>query len=291
MAASTSPGSGSANGRGSASATCRRGAASFQTSPFATTSAWASRSMTTPRRRTRSGGSSSSFRGSSACWIATGARCPGGEQQLLAIARCLVAEPDLILLDEPTEGIQPSIVDEIAELLRDLNRRRGVAMVLVEQNLDFITELAGRILLLQKGAITGEVRGADAADPALIEEFTGFGAGAAARSAPAAPSLPPSSAPPAPHRARRYPIATPAPQRLRREDRVHDRATAEPRPAQGDRRRAGDAYVGCEDPGVPRRDAGHPRRLRRRRRDARPPAGGALSAHRRDTAPRRRRTR
>ena len=114
-----------------------------------------------------------------------GGALSGGEQQLLAIARCLISEPDLILLDEPTEGIQPSIVDRIIELLRDLNRRRGVTVVMVEQNLDFITELSHRVLLLRKGVITGEVTGSDAADPALIEEFTGFGGGAgASESAP-----------------------------------------------------------------------------------------------------------
>ena len=107
-----------------------------------------------------------------------GGALSGGEQQLLAIARCLISEPDLILLDEPTEGIQPSIVDRIIELLRDLNRRRGVTVVMVEQNLDFITELPHRVLLLRKGVISGEVKGSDAADPALIEEFTGFGGGA-----------------------------------------------------------------------------------------------------------------
>ena len=112
-----------------------------------------------------------------------GGALSGGEQQLLAIARCLVSEPDLILLDEPTEGIQPSLVDEIVALLRDLNRRRGVAVVLVEQNLEFITELSHRVLLLQKGVITGEVKGSDAADPALVEEFTGFGGGAGASGA------------------------------------------------------------------------------------------------------------
>ena len=106
-----------------------------------------------------------------------GGALSGGEQQLLAIARCLISEPDLILLDEPTEGIQPSIVDRIIELLRDLNRRHGVTVVMVEQNLDFITELSHRVLLLQKGVISGEVKGSDAADPALIEEFTGFGGG------------------------------------------------------------------------------------------------------------------
>ena len=107
-----------------------------------------------------------------------GGALSGGEQQLLAIARCLISEPDLILLDEPTEGIQPSIVDRIIELLRDLNHRRGVTVVMVEQNLDFITELSDRVLLLRKGVISGEVKGSDAADPALIEEFTGFGGGA-----------------------------------------------------------------------------------------------------------------
>ena len=106
-----------------------------------------------------------------------GGALSGGEQQLLAIARCLISEPDLILLDEPTEGIQPSIVDRIIELLRDLNRRHGVTVVMVEQNLDFITELSHRVLLLQKGVISGEVQGSDATNPALIEEFTGFGGG------------------------------------------------------------------------------------------------------------------
>ena len=106
-----------------------------------------------------------------------GGALSGGEQQLLAIARCLISEPELVLLDEPTEGIQPSIVDAIIELLRTLNRDRGVTVVMVEQNLDFITELSDRVLLLQKGVITGEVKGADVADPALIEEFTGFGGG------------------------------------------------------------------------------------------------------------------
>ena len=106
-----------------------------------------------------------------------GGALSGGEQQLLAIARCLISEPELVLLDEPTEGIQPSIVDAIIELLRNLNREQGVTIVMVEQNLDFITELSDRVLLLQKGVITGEVKGADVADPALIEEFTGFGGG------------------------------------------------------------------------------------------------------------------
>ena len=143
-----------------------------------------------------------------------GGALSGGEQQLLAIARCLISEPDLILLDEPTEGIQPSIVDRIIELLRDLNERRGVTVVMVEQNLDFITELSHRVLLLQKGVITGEVKGSDAADPALIEEFTGFGGGAGASAAPiAAGRLAAAESPALPVAARGTPVPTAAPAR------------------------------------------------------------------------------
>ncbi|GJL87241.1 MAG: hypothetical protein DHS20C03_09500 [Minwuia thermotolerans] len=105
-----------------------------------------------------------------------GGALSGGEQQIVALARCLISDPDLILLDEPTEGIQPSIVDDIAELLAKLRDDRGISIVLVEQNLEFITGLSDRILLLQKGVITGEVD-SSSNDAALIDEFTGFGGG------------------------------------------------------------------------------------------------------------------
>ncbi len=71
-----------------------------------------------------------------------GGALSGGEQQLLALARCLCGRPRLILLDEPTEGIQPSIIEEIVERLTMLRDRRGLTMVLVEQNLDFIRALS-----------------------------------------------------------------------------------------------------------------------------------------------------
>lgn len=139
-----------------------------------------------------------------------GGALSGGEQQLLALARCLVSEPDLILLDEPTEGIQPSIIDEIIDLLKELNRREGLSIVLVEQSLDFITALSDRVLLIQKGKIMGEVSGSEAADPALIEEFTGLGAGGGKSAKPAtggmaafsrdksSPAAPPSAPAPRP---------------------------------------------------------------------------------------------
>ncbi|MCF4127599.1 ABC transporter ATP-binding protein [Methylobacterium sp. SyP6R] len=86
-----------------------------------------------------------------------GGALSGGEQQLLALARCLCTRPKLVLLDEPTEGIQPSIIEEIIETLLALKKRWDLSMIIVEQNLDFITSLSDRVLGIQKGRITGEV--------------------------------------------------------------------------------------------------------------------------------------
>ena len=99
----------------------------------------------------------------------------GGEQQILALARCLCARPRLILLDEPTEGIQPSIVDEIVDILKALQARRKLTVVLVEQNLDFIAALSQRVLIIQRGQFTNEVSPAQLSDPDLIGEFVGMG--------------------------------------------------------------------------------------------------------------------
>ncbi|MBV8961531.1 MAG: ABC transporter ATP-binding protein [Hyphomicrobiales bacterium] len=103
-----------------------------------------------------------------------GGALSGGEQQLLAIARCLCGKPRLVLLDEPTEGIQPSIIDEIVETLRRLREKTGLTMILVEQNLDFIAALSQRILIIQKGMITREARPSDLGDPGVVGEFIGI---------------------------------------------------------------------------------------------------------------------
>ena len=102
-----------------------------------------------------------------------GGALSGGEQQLLAIARCLCGKPRLVLLDEPTEGIQPSIIDEIVDALQRLRDTSGLTMILVEQNLDFIKALSDLVLIIQKGRIVREVAPAELDDPAMVGEFIG----------------------------------------------------------------------------------------------------------------------
>jgi urea ABC transporter ATP-binding protein UrtE len=81
----------------------------------------------------------------------------GGQQQQLAIARAMIGEPKLMLLDEPSEGIQPSIVKEIAVHVRQLNRELGVTVLFVEQNLDLIVSLADRGFVMDKGRIVARL--------------------------------------------------------------------------------------------------------------------------------------
>ena len=77
----------------------------------------------------------------------------GGQQQQLAIARTLVQEPRLLLLDEPTEGLQPSVVEEIDEIIKRIRRERNCAVLLVEQNLAFVRDVAERFAILDTGRI------------------------------------------------------------------------------------------------------------------------------------------
>lgn len=86
-----------------------------------------------------------------------GGTLSGGEQQILALARCLCGEPRVILLDEPTEGVQPSIVEEMADILKAVNEQRGITIILVEQNLEFLASLAKRIKILNRGRLEAEV--------------------------------------------------------------------------------------------------------------------------------------
>jgi len=100
----------------------------------------------------------------------------GGEQQILALGRALCGRPKLLLLDEPTEGIQPSIRDEIVESLLALRPKRGLSLVVVEQNLEFIRELSDRILIIQKGRIIDEISPDRVMSPEVVAQLVGMSA-------------------------------------------------------------------------------------------------------------------
>ena len=98
----------------------------------------------------------------------------GGEQQMLAIARALVSRPKLLLLDEPSEGIQPSIVEQICSILKRINSETGLTILIVEQNVDMIMDIANRCAFVEKGKIiqacsTAELR----ADDSIITRHMG----------------------------------------------------------------------------------------------------------------------
>ncbi len=95
----------------------------------------------------------------------------GGQQQMLAIGRALATRPKVLLLDEPTEGIQPSIIDDIAGSLLRLNRQDGIALIVAEQNLDFCLALAGRAYVMSGGTVARAVTVEQLrTDKALLQE-------------------------------------------------------------------------------------------------------------------------
>jgi branched-chain amino acid transport system ATP-binding protein len=108
-----------------------------------------------------------------------GNQLSGGEQQMLAIGRALTLNPQVLLLDEPTEGLAPIIVEELLRAIGSISRAGGICCIIVEQNAQKILGLADRVVILERGTIVHDAASAALkADPAAIERFLGVaGAG------------------------------------------------------------------------------------------------------------------
>jgi urea ABC transporter ATP-binding protein UrtE len=100
----------------------------------------------------------------------TGGLLSGGEQQLLALARCLCGDPRIVLLDEPTEGIQPSIIKDIAKALNEIRKMRKITIVVSEQVLSFAMDVADRLFVIEGGRLVHETSRADT-DTARIKQY------------------------------------------------------------------------------------------------------------------------
>ena len=112
-------------------------------------------------------------------WAFTARVLSGGEQQMLAIGRGLLADPRLMMLDEPSLGLSPRLTNEIFALIGELNRKRGLAILLVEQNTHKALELAARAYVLELGRKVMEGKPSQLRDdPSLRDAYLGRGAAA-----------------------------------------------------------------------------------------------------------------
>ncbi len=100
-----------------------------------------------------------------------GGTLSGGQQAMLAIARALISTPDLLLLDEPSDGVQPNIVEEIGDFIKILNREKGLTVLIVEQNIDLMQTVATRAYALDKGRVVASVNHEELMDTQRVAAF------------------------------------------------------------------------------------------------------------------------
>lgn len=95
----------------------------------------------------------------------------GGEQAALAISRALIGNPDLLVLDEPSEGVQPNIVERISEIISQINKETGLTVLFVEQHIGLIQEISQRCYAMDKGTIVGEIRAKEIKDYNILKQY------------------------------------------------------------------------------------------------------------------------
>lgn len=100
-----------------------------------------------------------------------GGTLSGGQQQLLSIGRVLMGTPRLLLLDEPSDGIQPNLIEEIGRLICQFNAEKGLTTFLIEQNLDLILSCATRCMVMEKGMIVDEISPQTLEDPEVARKY------------------------------------------------------------------------------------------------------------------------
>ena len=100
-----------------------------------------------------------------------GGTLSGGQQAMLSIARALISMPDLLLLDEPSDGVQPNIVEEIGDFIKILNREKGLTVLIVEQNIDLMQTVATRAYALDKGRVVASVNHEELMDTQRVATF------------------------------------------------------------------------------------------------------------------------
>ncbi len=100
-----------------------------------------------------------------------GGTLSGGQQAMLAIGRALISTPDLLLLDEPSDGVQPNIVEEIGDFIKSLNVEKGLTVLIVEQNIDLMQTVAKRAYALDKGRVVASVNREDLMDTERVAAF------------------------------------------------------------------------------------------------------------------------
>ena len=136
-----------------------------------------------------------------------GGTLSGGEQQVLALARALIPNPWIVLLDEPSEGIQPSIVHQLGDMLKRLRHEHGLAVLIVEQNLDLVLDVATRFAVIEKGTVQHEFATGEAGSREAL--IAALGLGTARHSAHPSRPVAAQATPPAP--APSYSLPNPAP--------------------------------------------------------------------------------